>query len=171
MQRSVPGTLVSREAFWHLLEEAHRAGFELASFVDALDVLAGRRRARRDLSVVTVDDVYRDVYDNAFPVLKALGVPATLYVASGCVGTERHFAHDRLFHLARTALERRFRPLYDGLPPQTSLLLEPVLMGPDPRRRWTPSSRASRPTRSRSSSPGWRTSWTCLRTSCTRAAR
>jgi peptidoglycan/xylan/chitin deacetylase (PgdA/CDA1 family) len=132
VQRSIPGTLVSRETFRHQLEEAHRAGFELASLSDALDVLAGRRRAPRDLFVVTFDDGYRDVYDNAFPVLKALGVPATLYVASGYVGTDRHFAHDRLFHLVRTAMERRFRPLYDGLPAETPLLLESVLKGARP---------------------------------------
>ena len=132
LQRSIPGTLVSRETFRQHLEEAHRAGFELASLPDALDVLAGRRRARRDLFVITFDDGYRDVYDNAFPVLKALGVPATLYVASGYVGAERHFAHDRLFHLARVALERSFRPLYDGLPAETSLLLDPVLKGAPP---------------------------------------
>lgn len=132
VQRSIPGTLISRETFRQQLEEAHRAGYELASLPDALDVLGGRRQARRDLFVVTFDDGYRDVYDNAFPVLKSLGVPATLYVASGYVGTDRHFAHDRLFHLVRTVLERKFRPLYDGLPPETSLLLEPVLQGARP---------------------------------------
>ena len=132
VQRSIPGTLVSRETFRRQLEEAHRAGYELASLPDALDVLGGRRRTRRDLFVVTFDDGYRDVYDNAFPVLKALGVPAALYVASGYVGTDRHFAHDRLFHLLRLAVERRHRPIYDGLPAETPLLLEPVLRGARP---------------------------------------
>lgn len=129
LQRSIPGTLVSRETFRRQLEEAHRAGFELASLPDALDVMAGRRRAARDLFVVTFDDGYRDVYDNAFPVLKALGVPAVMYLSSGYVGTDRHFAHDRLFRLARVAQERRFRPVYEALPGETPLLLEPVLRG------------------------------------------
>lgn len=129
LQRSIPGTLVSRETFRRQLEEAHQAGFELASLPDALDVMAGRRRAARDLFVVTFDDGYRDVYDNAFPVLKSLGIPAVMYLASGYVGTDRHFAHDRLFRLARIAQERRFRPLYEALPGETSLLLEPVLRG------------------------------------------
>jgi peptidoglycan/xylan/chitin deacetylase (PgdA/CDA1 family) len=63
-----------------------------------LDELCRRLRAnepiRRPLAVVTFDDGYRDNYTEAAPVLKAVGVPATFFVATGYIGTERMFPHD-----------------------------------------------------------------------------
>jgi peptidoglycan/xylan/chitin deacetylase (PgdA/CDA1 family) len=40
------------------------------------------------------DDCYRDVYQNAWPILHACGLPGTAFVCSGFVGTTRPFAHD-----------------------------------------------------------------------------
>lgn len=129
LQRSIPGLLISRETFRRHLEEARAAGYELVSLEEALDVLAGRKPARKDLCVVTFDDGYRDVYRHAYPVLKSMGVPATIYLPAHYVGTERRFDHDRLFHLMRVMLKERVQPLYDALPPSTAALVAPVLGG------------------------------------------
>jgi peptidoglycan/xylan/chitin deacetylase (PgdA/CDA1 family) len=123
LRRSIPGLLISKETFRRHLEEARRSGFELASLEDALDVMAGRRSASRDLCVVTFDDGYRDVYRHAFPILKAMGVPATLYLPAAFVDTDRRFNHDRLFHLASMALRER------ALPPMARPLLGMVAAG------------------------------------------
>jgi methionyl-tRNA formyltransferase len=42
------------------------------------------------------DDCYRDVYRNAWPIMRASGVPGATFVSSGFVGASRAFAHDRL---------------------------------------------------------------------------
>lgn len=126
-RRSIPGLLISRETFRRHLEEARRSGYELASLEDALEVLAGRRRAVHDLCVVTFDDGYRDVYRHAFPILKRMGVPATVYLAAALIGTDRRFNHDRLFHLA-TRLVRLGAPV----PVQARGLLEAVVAGRAP---------------------------------------
>lgn len=126
LQQSIPGTLISKETFKRHLEEAHRAGFELASLSDALEVMSGQKRAKKDLFVVTFDDGYLDVYQNAFPVLKAMGVPAIVYLPSGFIGTDRRFNHDRLWHLIKVCRERSVQPVYDALPPQAAVLLEPI---------------------------------------------
>jgi len=39
--------------------------------------------------LVTLDDGYRDNYQNAFPVLKELGISATVFLTTGYVGTTR----------------------------------------------------------------------------------
>jgi peptidoglycan/xylan/chitin deacetylase (PgdA/CDA1 family) len=129
VQRSIPGLLISKETFRRHLEELHRAGYEFQSIGQALEVMAGRRRAKKDVCVVTFDDGYRDVYQHAVPILTQMGVPAIVYLPSGLVGTDQRFAHDRLFHLVRVMLARGVRPLYDGLPTPAAVLLEPVLAG------------------------------------------
>jgi len=45
--------------------------------------------------VIHFDDCYRDVWVNAAPILRAAGYPATAFIASGFVGTDRIFEHDR----------------------------------------------------------------------------
>jgi peptidoglycan/xylan/chitin deacetylase (PgdA/CDA1 family) len=132
VQRSIPGLLISRETFQRHLEEVHAAGFEIVSLEDALHVISGERAAKRDICVITFDDGYRDVYRHAFPLLCELGLPATIYLPSGFVGTGRRFNHDRLFHVLSLAQQRRIRPVYELLPTQAVSLLEPVLSCAEP---------------------------------------
>ena len=129
LQRSIPGLLISQETFRRHLEAASTAGYDLVSLGDALDVMAGRRTAKKDLCVVTFDDGYRDVYRYAYPVLKEMGVPAMTYLPAELIGTERRFNHDRLFQLVRLALARRYQPMFDVLPAPTAELLDSVLSG------------------------------------------
>ncbi len=128
-QRSIPGLLISRETFRRHLEEVRAAGFDIVSLEEMLDVISGERAAKRDVCVITFDDGYRDMYRHAFPLLCELGLPATVYLPSGFVGTDRRFNHDRLFHLLLLAQRRRLRPVYEVLPPQAVWMLEPVLAG------------------------------------------
>ena len=51
-------------------------------------VKAGEPIPERALAL-TFDDEYEDVYRNAFPLLKEFGLPATVFITTGCVDTER----------------------------------------------------------------------------------
>jgi peptidoglycan/xylan/chitin deacetylase (PgdA/CDA1 family) len=51
----------------------------------------------KPVAAVTFDDGYRDVYLNAFPILKRKGVPAAVFVVTDLVGTETPPLHDRLY--------------------------------------------------------------------------
>lgn len=129
LQRSIPGLLISQETFRKHLETAHAAGYDFVDMGEALEVMAGRKVAKRDLCVVTFDDGYRDVYRYAYPWLKKMGIPAITYLPTSFVGTPQRFNHDRLFHLVRLAHSKRVLPHFDVLPASASQLLGPILSG------------------------------------------
>lgn len=129
LKRSIPGLLIAQRTFRHHLEAAARAGYDFASLGDALDVMAGRRTAKKDLLVVTFDDGYRDVYRYAYPVMKQMGVPATTYLPTDFIGTERRFNHDRLFHLVHLAAREPALLRFAALPPVAAALLTPIVEG------------------------------------------
>jgi peptidoglycan/xylan/chitin deacetylase (PgdA/CDA1 family) len=88
-----------------------------ARFAEHLDVLSRHarplqlRRLTRCLRdgevprksvVVTFDDGYADNLHNAKPLLERFGVPATVFVASGAVGSDREFWWDELARVLLT---------------------------------------------------------------------
>src|SRR3989344_8233041 len=66
-----------------------------------------RKGGLKDNSVaVTFDDGYADNLHNALPILKELNVPATIFITSGYISSNRHFYWD-----GNTRPEDRGRPL------------------------------------------------------------
>lgn len=71
---------------------------------DVVDALDQPERLPRRAVLVTFDDGYRDFASNAWPVLRAAGVPATLFVATGSSGPgATAYWWDRLWSAVRTA--------------------------------------------------------------------
>jgi len=58
---------------------------------------------------ITFDDGYRDNYDFAFPILKKYGFRATVFVATGVIGTGKVLWHDRIFDAFRFATAGQVR--------------------------------------------------------------
>jgi peptidoglycan/xylan/chitin deacetylase (PgdA/CDA1 family) len=97
---SIPALCVSQTTFRRQMEML-RARFEPVSLETAIDILNGRRHSRRTAVTITFDDGYRDVHRWALPVLKDLGMPATVFVPTGYVGSSIPLPHDRLYELLR----------------------------------------------------------------------
>lgn len=64
------------------------------SLRQAVDCLKNKKNIPKKAVVVTFDDGYRDNYTNAYPLLKQLGVPATIFLAVGYIGTDKVLPHD-----------------------------------------------------------------------------
>lgn len=62
--------------------------------------------------VVTFDDGYRDNFLGAFPILKRLSLPATIFLATGAIGTGVTLWHDRVF----SAFRETHVPVLTGMP-------------------------------------------------------
>jgi peptidoglycan/xylan/chitin deacetylase (PgdA/CDA1 family) len=68
-----------------------------------LDQVVDSRDPR--LVAVTFDDGYRGVYQHALPILKEFKAPATVFLVTGHIGTDRLLWWDRLLLQARKAQE------------------------------------------------------------------
>lgn len=77
--------------------------------VDAVKgVELGQRLPPRSV-VVTFDDGHGDNYTHAYPILKELGIPATIFLSTGYIGTDNVFWFDRvctLFYMAPAGTHR-----------------------------------------------------------------
>lgn len=62
--------------------------------------------------VVTFDDGYADNYIHAFPILKRLSIPVTIFLPTDVIGTGKVLWHDQVF----SALSKSKVPLIEGFP-------------------------------------------------------
>lgn len=69
------------------------------SFQDVFDALDGRRRLPHRPAIVTFDDGFEDNYTHAFPVLRRAGIPATIFIASGYIGSGEIYWYDFIAHV------------------------------------------------------------------------
>lgn len=108
-----PSMLISRRMLEHHLDWIGRR-FRFVS----LDELGARLEEGKPFdepaAAVTFDDGYRDVYDNAFPVLKRKGIPAAFFVVTDLIGTSRMQIYDKL-HLLLDQAFPSWRSIPDAL--------------------------------------------------------
>lgn len=88
---------ITPEFLRQVVEHTRQAGYEIISIDEAVDLLKSGYGHKR-YAVLTFDDGYRDNLKIAYPILKELGAPFTVYVASGLI--------DRATELWWVALER-----------------------------------------------------------------
>lgn len=95
--KSLPGIVVSPVFFdqqMRFLKE-HYSIISLNTLVESMN--QGRDIPSRS-AVVTFDDGWRDNYEYAFPILKKHAVPATIFLSTGYIGTNRIFWPERLIY-------------------------------------------------------------------------
>lgn len=80
-----------------------RRRYNPITFRTWLDAVDGKEKLPPRPVIVTFDDGYDDNYFHAFPVLKSLGMPATIFVSTGYVGGDKPFWFDLLACIAHSA--------------------------------------------------------------------
>jgi len=97
------GLSVSPERF-----AAHVQALRMHRTVLSMDAFVARIRSRdlpRDAVALTFDDGYSDNLCEAKPILEAAGVPATVFLTTGRIGTGREFWWDELARMVLTCRE------------------------------------------------------------------
>ena len=72
--------------------------FTVVPLSQALDLAVSRKKPVLPLLSITFDDGFQNVYDNAFPVLKELGLPATVFLVTSLTDTDNTIWYCTLNH-------------------------------------------------------------------------
>lgn len=81
---------VSPEDFEEQVRYLHQNGFSLLSVYDVQEALLNRSPLPERAVAITMDDGYRDNFENAYPILKRYGASATIFLVKNTVGSYKH---------------------------------------------------------------------------------
>lgn len=63
-----------------------KSKYKIIDLPELAKILENNELPKRDMAVITFDDGFQDNHTHAFPVLKKMEVPATIFLATGLVG-------------------------------------------------------------------------------------
>ena len=104
-QEAPCGMVISAETFRRQMELV-RENYEALPLDEAVAMLRGERSAKRPALAITFDDGYRDFHGLAWPILRELGLPATVFVPTAYIGSGRMLDHDRFYRHVTKANSR-----------------------------------------------------------------
>ena len=100
-----PSTSVSVEQFKKHLAYLKNHDYTVLPLGRALDRLYGEAGLGEKTAVITIDDGYRSVWENARPLLDQYGFPATLFISTGSVGGSNYLSWDEIRKLEKQGFE------------------------------------------------------------------
>jgi peptidoglycan/xylan/chitin deacetylase (PgdA/CDA1 family) len=85
-------------------------GYNTVDLYDLSLAITNQRELPPRPVVITIDDGYRDNYENGFPVLREFGLTATIFLATGFIdqGNEAYMSWDMIEEMAAAGV--RFEP-------------------------------------------------------------
>ena len=93
-----PGMYVTTDTFEMQMRYLKKR-YRVTSLTELIATLKNQRGNSKNTCVITFDDGWHDTYIHAFPILKKYDLPASVFLVSEYVDTDRLFWPDRLSHL------------------------------------------------------------------------
>lgn len=94
-------TLVRARAFWRQMELLKRS-YDVIKVEDLIDRSEAKpqfsRKSCKPQAVITFDDGYKNNYSVALPILKAFGLPATVFICSGFINNPEMAWYDKVIY-------------------------------------------------------------------------
>jgi len=100
---SHPALVVDRETFARQMALLKKR-FVVLSIAEFAAHIQQRRPFPSSSCIVTFDDGWRDNYENALPILAALGIPSLIFLPMNFIGERRVFWQEALVQLLRQAV-------------------------------------------------------------------
>ncbi len=63
--------------------------YDVISLDNLVEKVRKKERFQKTAIVITIDDGFKDNYDFAYPILKELNIPATIFLTTGLIGTSK----------------------------------------------------------------------------------
>ena len=95
--------------------------FQPITFRRVIECLEGGTAMPQRSLVVTFDDGHLDNYTGAFPILRSLGIPATIFLSTGYIGSQEPYWFD---HVARLLAKAPSGPIQLTSVPFKAVLLD-----------------------------------------------
>jgi len=109
---SIPAMLISSRMLEKHLDWLGQH-YQFVSMPEACSLMRAGEPFSKPSALITFDDGYQDVYQNAMPLLNQKGIPATVFVVTELVGTNKPQIHDVLYLLLSTAQSVWSKPTED----------------------------------------------------------
>lgn len=103
---SLPAMVLTSEVFSALLDYL-KENFQLISVNQFLNGLAANKTTSKPACMITFDDGWGDNYNNAFPLLKARDIPATIFLATGYIDAKETFWVEQVLFACRDKERRK----------------------------------------------------------------
>lgn len=105
MEDQYPSTSVSMEQFENHLAYLDENDFTVLTLGEALDRLDSGKAEGENIVVLTIDDGYRSIWDNALPLLEDYGYKATVFIATEPVGGSGYLDWEQIRALRDKGIE------------------------------------------------------------------
>ncbi|HMA67291.1 MAG TPA: polysaccharide deacetylase family protein [Desulfosalsimonadaceae bacterium] len=105
MDEKYPSTSVSEEQFRRQLAYLKNHDYTVLPLGRALDLLYSGKKVPEKTAVITLDDGYRSVWENALPLLEQFGYRATIFVATANVGGSNYMNWEQITKLQQRGFE------------------------------------------------------------------
>ncbi|NQT75021.1 MAG: polysaccharide deacetylase family protein [Candidatus Omnitrophica bacterium] len=94
---------VSPESFKRQMYFLKGHNYNVVRLEDLPELLSSGKIPRRTIAI-TFDDGYENNYTDAYPVLKELGLPATIFISPALIGTEGYLRWDQVIEMSESGV-------------------------------------------------------------------